>query len=406
MAASCEEMFTCRSLLYVRLDGIGDGVLALQTLEYLPAIFPNASFTIVCDTASYDLYASAPNVTEIIAFNKRSLFDEEYLREAVARVQACNADVVFNGTLSPTPTACILMLQTGAPIVSVQVDAVNLIKEDMAFFNDKITTLIPPKDDMEMDIDLNERIVRELGVRDAVLKPKIWLTKEDNAAASQLWERCGLSPDKTVVFFAAGGVAHKTYFRYGEALGKFFAQEGYCVAAIGGPGDFEDNEKSLADFRASGVPVYNFCSAGSLRRDAAFIRDCRLALGADTAMAHIACAFDVPLVVLVPGANFGRFIPYNTTTTAVYLPLECAGCSWRCRYTAAHCIAGISPATVLQAVEYTLGQERGLERKTLFMQRPTAWKPQKGEPSWRSPAEFIAAYETEKQGGLKVVLGT
>ena len=64
-------------------------------------------------------------------------------------------------------------------------------------------------------------------------------------------------------------------------------------------------------------------------QSAALIKRCRLVIGAETGLAHLACAVGTPNVILLGGGHFGRFMPYAATTTVVCLPLECYGCNWQ-----------------------------------------------------------------------------
>lgn len=52
----------------------------------------------------------------------------------------------------------------------------------------------------------------------------------------------------------------------------------------------------------------------TLRQIAALLSRCRLAVGSDTGLAHMACALKVPNVILVGGGHFGRFLPYSALT--------------------------------------------------------------------------------------------
>jgi len=130
---------------------------------------------------------------------------------------------------------------------------------------------------------------------------------------------------------------------------------------------------------------------------AAFLAQCRLALGVDTSLAHIACALDVPQVIALGGGFPGRFLPQHKTTTAVCLPLECWGCGWRrCPYGQPYCVNGIAPETLAEAIEAALhpaSPQSGYGQ--ILMQAPLTWKTEPGKPRWRSPDWLIQQQKNE-----------
>lgn len=390
-------------VLYVRLDGIGDSILSGCLLENLPRLYRRAMVTVVCDKAAAALYQHAPGVQGVLALDKNGLFDESLMHKALSAIAALDADVIFNGVISPTADACALMEGSGLPIVTTEVDTANISLRVKERFEARAAKVVPLQPGPHTELDRYISLLEGLGVPVAAAKPRMWLTDADTRAAGEFWRECGFAPEKTVALFAGGGVSAKSYFRYGDALGELFAREGLHVAALGGPRDNEVNAANLAAFARCGVPVANFCGKGNMRTDAAFLRDCALAVGADTALAHAACAVDTPLAVLLPGVHGNRFFPYAENTVAICLPLECYNCNWKCRYKRAYCVAGIRPETVRQAVKKLLSERDGRRAMTLFMQAPGSWPQQGGLPAWQSPGDFIAAYK--KRGGLKVAVG-
>jgi ADP-heptose:LPS heptosyltransferase len=255
-----------------------------------------------------------------------------------------------------------------------------------------------------MDIERYNDVLRHFGREANPLRPRLWFMEEDTLRAGSMWAECGFDQQRTIALFACGNVPQNRYAHWSEALAALCVRNNFSVAALGEKKDHMESEETLAQLREHGVPTHNFLGKSTFREAAAFLRDCRLALGVDTGLAHAACAVDVPLIVLVGGGTFGRFFPYSSRTTAVCLPLECYGCGWNCPYPSAYCVAGIKPETVAQAVDLALAQFPGKERGTLFMQRPMSWPRQKGLPVWRSPHSFILSHKSKTEDGLEVAL--
>jgi hypothetical protein len=168
-----------------------------------------------------------------------------------------------------------------------------------------------------------------------------------------------------------------------------------AVLALGSQADFETNQRHLeligsgtACRALTGSEKYvNACGKTTLRQTAALLKRCRLGVGADSAIAHMAAALDVPHVVVLGGGHFGRFLPYSATTSIVCLPLECYGCSWSCKYSVPYCTKEVSPQVLLEAVQATF-KGVGLKPR-MFVQGSDQWKPREGQPKWQLFDEFI-----------------
>jgi ADP-heptose:LPS heptosyltransferase len=70
------------------------------------------------------------------------------------------------------------------------------------------------------------------------------------------------------------------------------------------------------------------------------MRNARIVISNDTGPAHIAAAVAVPVVCILGGGHYGRFMPYrveaptasNLLPIAVSVELDCFGCNWACVY--------------------------------------------------------------------------
>jgi ADP-heptose:LPS heptosyltransferase len=83
----------------------------------------------------------------------------------------------------------------------------------------------------------------------------------------------------------------------------------------------------------------------------------------ETGAAHLAAAVETPVVCLLGGGHYGRFVPYPEEYRAkapaplpVVHTMDCFGCDWRCIYPVAKgkptpCIERISVDAVWGAIE-------------------------------------------------------
>ena len=386
-------------LLYIRLDGIGDSILANALLEHLPSVFSRARITVVCDAAVAPLYKAAPMVADVLPLDKFRLEEPEYRLQCVKLLRAVKADVVFQGTRSPTMFVAALSLALDIPVIGVRADAVNMSQSERDFYNANLAAQWTPHPGTPSELATYREILRQLGVPLSCLRARLWLPPAAKAEADALWAQSGLTPENTVAIFCGGGAAYRHCFFVGEALIQCCQKHNLAVVALGSSHEFEINEKNILALRNQGIVAINFSGRTDFLASAALLARCRLAVGVDTSLAHAAAALQVPQVILSGGAHLGRFIPSSERTLAFCLPLECAGCNWNCRYGERYCLTGIRPDCFAQAVEVALTDawpEAGGGR--LVLQPPRTWPSMTGQPRWRSPQALLRQQDALEGG--------
>ena len=390
-------------VLYLRLDGIGDTVLANGALARLAALMPKARITAVCDTLVAPVYEACPLVDQVVPLSRWGLVDESYLAGAVRLLKTLRPDTVLIISRSSFREHCLLALSPGVPVIALENDLANMGSEDKAFFQEK-ACCIPSPDPGLTEPERYADMLRRLGLPFDDLEPLIWLTDEDRRKAAGIWAETGFAPETTIAIFGAGSAFIRAYLGFGQALRDICKARGLSVVALGAAQDASVNEHLLAPLREAGVPAMDLAGRLSLRESSAVLGDCLLAVGVDTSLAHIAAALGVPQVIVLGGGHFGRFLPTHRTTTAVVLPLDCRDCNWSCRYAKPHCIRDIRPETVAQAVERALATKGAERRRTLFIQHPDLTRPGPDMPVWCLPTEYIRAAESRPTNGLDVVI--
>ena len=217
------------------------------------------------------------------------------------------------------------------------------------------------------------------------LQPTLWLSEEDETFAKNFFSENRLDRDHTIGLFIGAQNAIRIYPFYAKALTRVCKEYHLNVIAFGSSSEAELNAKCLGKI---GVDVINLCGKTRLRQTAALLKRCRLGIGAETGTAHMACAVGTPNVVLIGGGHFGRFMPYSPLSYLACLPLSCYGCNWQCQYLAPHCIQGVEPTVLEQAVRAALEQHR--PGPHVFIQSADDWKPSAGGPLWKWPASNCA----------------
>ncbi|MCB0337186.1 MAG: hypothetical protein KDD62_12800, partial [Bdellovibrionales bacterium] len=190
-----------------------------------------------------------------------------------------------------------------------------------------------------------------------------WYSDDDVSAVMSVLEQAHYQKDRYVVLIAGAQFDVRFYKQYGKALNSFCLRHKYPVVAIGAEADQEITEVNLKDLSC---PYINLCGKTSLPQTAALLANAKIALGAETAGAHIAAAVKTPHVILLGGGHFGRFMPYSAYTSAVSLPLQCFACNWRCQFDQCYCVTDIAHEALTLALEET--HQEILDLPRLFVQ--------------------------------------
>jgi ADP-heptose:LPS heptosyltransferase len=326
------------------------------------------------------IYENSPFVHQIIAFDRaRFGADASYRTERLTAVRAVRADLCLNTVHSREIQSEFLAVNSGAAVRIAQTgDLSNISAEDKARADLGYTRLIKSADGPRTELARHRDFLKGMGIDVGDLSPRIWTSDRDERFAEDLFRSEGLDPARTIGLFAGAQYAIRRYERYGEALAPMCRSRGLRVLALGLKEDAQINERNL-DQLDPGTGI-DLSGRTTIRESAALLRRCRLAVGAETALAHIACAVGTPNVVLLGGGHFGRFMPYSPLTAAVALPLTCFGCNWHCRYSRPHCIRDVVPAAIETAVRSVLVGVAA--RQHVFAMGRPPWDDGEGKPSW------------------------
>lgn len=375
-----------KKILWVRLDAIGDNVLAASMLPHIYEKYDRPHITVVCQKHIAELYEASPQVERVIGVDKMGLFlDSKYRDSILQDLRKSEFDVALDSTCSWEKLSDLFVVGS-------------LAKEKVAFENsaaipDKValkrggafTSLVRFKDIYEPEIERYRDFLDGIGIHVPRLNATLWTSEDDEKFADDLFAQNDLDPAKTIALFAFGRSHLRTYPFYGIALRDVCLENGFSVVALGDAAAYGFNQSCLNDI---GVRSLNLSGKTALRQTAALLRKCRLAVGAETGVAHMACAVDVPNVIVIGGGHFGRFMPYSPKTSLVALPLECYWCDWECRYEYSHCVADIAPEVLEYALRETLRTTS--EKPRVFLHPEAHWNShlRTNGPAWEMPEKF------------------
>lgn len=346
-----------KKILLVRTDALGDAVIAASLLEPIKKHFNNAQIIIFCQSSLADVYRSCPFVADIITFNKKLFMKHRPYRQALcAQIAKMSIDVVLNTVYSrELAFDCLASINGITTSVAFKITQRRGRWDFPVRYNHGYSHLVESLGN-KSEFERYSDFLDALGITHKELNPCLWINETDEAWARQFFVSHGLDYAHTIGFFAGAQSSLRIYHHYAQALNKAVASD-IKIIALGAYADETINREAL-----KGVchQVIDMSGKTSIGQAAAIIKRCHLVVGAETGLAHVACAVGTPNVVILGGGHFGRFMPYSPLTTAVVAPYPCYGCNWRCHYGTARCVHTIKSETVAYALKQ--GFENRLQR--------------------------------------------
>ncbi len=374
-----------KKILWVRLDAIGDTILAASMLAHIYEKFDKPRITVLCEEHTAEIYEASPYVEKVIGAGKMRLFlDSKYRNGIVQYLREAGFDIALDTTCSWIQLSDLFLVGSMAKEKIAFENLAQIPTETMEKRRKVFTRLVSFRAPYEPEMERYRDFLADMGIDVPGLNATIWTMPEDDAFAERLFAEENLVPGLTLALFAFGRSHLRTYPYYGEALRDVCAERGFSVIAFGDGAAYKFNQACLDEV---GVRSLNLSGKLTLRQTAAVMRKCRMAVGAETGLAHMACAVDIPNVIVIGGGHLGRFMPYTPKTSLVTLPLDCFNCDWSCRYEKAHCVMDVDPSVIEYAVRQTL--ESNSTSPRLFVHPAESWEGGKGKPSWRMVEKFI-----------------
>lgn len=341
--------FEPRHILLVRADAIGDHVLSAGILPALKARFPKAKLSVACPENVLGVFAACPCVDAWIPFSPKRLHKQWWYRlAAFFRFRGLGADLVINTVFSRDSASDLLVrFAKGRYRVGHRGDLCNQKPKRKARNDRAYTHLIEGSEVPETELARHARLLRFFGAP-AEPKPTLWISEQDQAWAEAQFRSHGIESGQALAFFGVPQYLFRMYPRYEAVLRAFLADHPARIVALGAGGD---RARVQAWLDALPGEHLNLCGETSLVQAAALMARCRAGFGAETGLAQIAAAVELPHAIVLGGGHFGRFAPTSAHTHAACLPLDCYGCNWSCTRERTECIEDIPEALVLQALK-------------------------------------------------------
>jgi ADP-heptose:LPS heptosyltransferase len=273
-----------RAILVIKLDHIGDGILATPVFENLRRHFPNARIDVLCARWNRAAFAGNPHLGRLMEFNPRAFRRDGRPCDAAARkwraLSAMRGE--YDLTLSLRGTWLTLLLAR-----KCWVDRGAL----------RVATRLSGHRPAAHETDGALGVLERVGIAAPHRLPAYYASDTDGAAVIDLLQRLGIDDDARLVALHVGSpVTAKRWMPMRFArLGDRLADAGYTVLLVGAI--MEEplivDVQGLAQSRLVGL-----AGMTTFPQTAALLGRCSGFVGNDSAPHHLAAAVGIPTVGL------------------------------------------------------------------------------------------------------------
>ncbi|MCH7964454.1 MAG: FkbM family methyltransferase, partial [Bacteroidetes bacterium] len=382
-----------KNIIFIRIDSIGDNILASSMLPHIKQKFSNSKITIICQEHITELYKYSPFVDNILAIDKQKYVDDEHYREEfINNLKVLHSDYVLNSVYSREEIGDEIVNNINSKVKIGFLGDTNNISEEKRDKNNNYYNYLIPDENSSYPIELNlhKQFLSHINIKVDSLKPVIWITDDDRKFTDEFLETNNIQPKKYVVLFAGAQHSIKSYTQFGKAIKKLVENNRLTVVALGDNKDFAVNQINLDELN---IPTVNLSGKTTLRQAIAIVEKASLVVGVDTGLAHVSAAVEIQNVILLGGGHFGRFMPYSKLTSVVALPLECYRCNWKCKYESAHCVEDVDYKVLEEAVKQTFNSKS--DKSRVFIQSTFESETEGNKPVWYLNDELLANNNVE-----------
>lgn len=310
-----------KNILVLRYRFIGDTILTVPFLRNLRRAEPDARITWVVAPGSSDVVRNIPYVDELLYWDPVTIHADSrgthrtfasklaFIRELRAR----HFDKVY--VLKRSLSSAIMAWLSGAR------DRVGFDTEGRGFLLTKRVSYRHDRHEVENFL----AVLRAEGIDAADDYLELWSTAGEEMKAEELLKCEGVGGgEKVVAVHPFSATVERGWPLENFALlSARMEGEGYRVAILGGPGD-RDAFTALRDLFPAGT--IDLVGKSDIRTTLALLRKCRLFVGNDSGVMHIAAAAGIPLVALFGPQSPVKFGPWSACARVIYKGFACSPC--------------------------------------------------------------------------------
>lgn len=320
-------------ILIVRIDGIGDFFIWLNTIKYYKIIYPNRRLTLLCSNAVKSIAEELKIFNEVITIDR-----EKFIKNYKYRYQELEkiSKKKYNLVLSPIYSRDFFSLDWLIKSIAAKEkigflgDTVNIKGFLKKISNKWYTKLISFNLDNSIELEKNYIFINEIS--NLKIAPQI------NSILNFIKTNKKEINEKYCILFLGSSDERKNWeiSKFVEMAKKI--PENYKIVLAGGKSEINLGKVFLKYYNND--RIINKIGKTSLLETLFLIKNSNFIIGNDSACIHMAVATEVKSICIFGGGQYGRFLPYDDSLFGkkrynpkiVNYKLECYNCNWHCKY--------------------------------------------------------------------------
>ena len=327
------------SILFVRVDRVGDMALSTPALRAIKAALPHVRLTVMASPANAPILKNNPDVDEVIVYDRStSLLDK---MKFINGLRSHRFDLVIDPYADyELKTAWLAGMSGSTHRIGYAVFGREI------FFNCPSPKIEGNKHFVDGALDLLKRI----GISSENRNLAIYLGADEQAWADQWLQENGFHGKKVVAIHPGAYYETQRWLpeHYAELIRLIREQSQADVILFGGPSDI----KVVDDIRSRVKMDSCVCIQDDLRKFLAILSQCQVLVCNNSGPLHCAAALKIPTISFMGPTVKEQWMPLGDIHCVLRLDdLPCIGCNcgW-CKIKTHDCMRLISPEIVIEII--------------------------------------------------------
>jgi heptosyltransferase-3 len=308
------QLAEIKSIVWIRLDHIGDLVMSLPALIAIRKQFPKAKLTVLTQSSNLPILENVEGIDSILTYDaprhrakSETANTSRYALKIASQLRASGCDLAID-TRGDDPARKIAFA-CGAKYRVSQFPSVYDVTPPT--INAALANYPTQLKKSGHATDNNLEILRQVGIKVDHPGATISVTDANLACMREKLQSMGIAMPYAAVHASSRDLL-RTWNpdRMANVIDHLVAKHGLTVLVTGGPGDQEDNDEILKMCRQADK-VVNVAGCFKLSEMPALLGGARFMLTIDTGPMHIAAAMNIPLVGLFRPRNAHIHYPYG-----------------------------------------------------------------------------------------------
>jgi heptosyltransferase-2 len=370
------QLSQAKHVLVVRLDDIGDMVLTTPFLRELRRNIPYANITLIVDPRVYNLVETCPYVNEVLTFGLRIavsfgklITHLEALKLAFLHLWKKKFDLAilprwgcdfYNDSL--------VAYFSGAAKRVAYSENVNSIKQRLNKGCDKLFTHLKLDKTLKCELEHGLEIIDFIGGKIEDDSLELWLDEDDVSFAKSIIENNNIDNNYFLIGMGLGAPSLRKIWPVENYLNliQWLLEKIDCKLMLFG----NTNEAHLGRYVERNLEdsalkrIINIIGKTTLRQAASLLKYCKLYIGNDAGLIHMAAAMRVPVIEISCWPKNSqefmysplRFAPWKVRHIVVNPERPLPPCAGECLSSESHCILQITVEDVKKAINQLLFQ--------------------------------------------------